>query len=114
MDNGIKIELINNRDKISKSELNTFRIGIIMTNNTNETLTFDISKLQLYVNNKRSFAWDLTVQNGTYLSIKIKSGKSEKVVWPLGEAIFSSTGNYQLALKINNQIIDTNKITVVN
>jgi hypothetical protein len=92
------IELLVSANRIRLEDIPKFKIGLKVTNSTSEYLPFDVSKTTLLVNLKRSYAWDLTVQNGTIVNMKIPPNKSETVQWPLGEALFEEPGIYELEL----------------
>jgi hypothetical protein len=69
-----------------------------ITNSSAEDIFPDISKAELFVNSEKSIAWDLTVQNGTIVNLKVLPKQSETIQWPLGEALFETSGIYELEL----------------
>ncbi len=99
------IELTVSSDKISLKERDEFLIGLKISNKSQEIINFDISTTELFVNNIKSIAWDLTVQNGTLINQKIISNGIETIKWPLGRAIFESLGIYELKLVWKSNIL---------
>lgn len=98
MRNVPEIEFLVSSNLIDLNTIPEFQVGMKITNASGEMLPFDISKSELYVNEERSIAWDLTVQNGTIINLKIKPHQSEIIRWPLGDAIFETSGTYELKL----------------
>jgi len=99
MDENLSIGLFISSDRIYLKELPAFKIGLKIQNRNKETVHFDIAKTELFVNNVKNLAWDLAVHNGTIINLKIRSEHSKIVQWPLGEALFSKAGIYQLRLE---------------
>ncbi|MDY8138085.1 hypothetical protein [Aquimarina sp. 2201CG5-10] len=110
MNENLIIKLVISSDRISKRDLNTFKIGLEIHNTSNGVNYFDISQTELFVNDIRSFAWDLTVQNGTIINLKILPKRFETVQWLMGEALFSEEGKYLLRLELKNKTLLQNVI----
>lgn len=108
----IKIELAITSDKINFNDVSNFRIGLKITNNNDKIEFFDVSKTNLFVNTIKSISWDLCTHNGTIINLSIPPKKSKTVQWPLGEALFTSTGEYHLKL-VSGSFIQITKVTVV-
>ena len=93
------IELLVSPNSLAMADLAEFWVGIKLTNHSGEPIPFDVSQLSLFVNGERSIAWDLAVQNGTAINLKIGPHHSEFLRWPLGEALFEAAGTYELKLE---------------
>ncbi len=93
-----EIEFLVSSNKIAPADIPEFWLGIKITNISQEWIPIDISKTALYVNSQRSISWDLAVQNGTIVNLKIAPLRSEVFQWPLGEALFETSGTYELQL----------------
>lgn len=93
------IELLISPNSLTMVDLAEFWVGVKLTNPSGEPIPFDVSQLALFVNGERSVAWDLAVQNGTAINLKIGPHHSEFLRWPLGEALFESAGIYELKLE---------------
>ena len=99
MDENINIELVLSSAAVQLKQLDRFRAGLKIKNNSSHKLGFDISKTELWVNDVKNIAWDLTVQNGTLINLNIPAHSSRQVQWPLGEALFPASGSYRLNLR---------------
>jgi hypothetical protein len=97
-------ELLVSANNLNPEEILAFELGVRITNQGSESIPFDLSNSVLYVNSERSIVWNLTVQNGTLMNIKILPGKSETIFWPIGEALFQSPGIYELMLVRENEV----------
>lgn len=95
----LNIELLVSSSAVRLSEIADFKVGLGLTNESDNPVHFDVSKTELYVNNKKSIAWDLAVQNGTIINLEIQPRKSKTVQWPLGNALFEKAGKYKLELR---------------
>jgi hypothetical protein len=95
----LNIELLVSSNALKLNEAADFKIGLNLTNESENPVHFDVSETELYVNFERSIAWDLAVQNGTIINLKIQPRKSKTVQWPLGNALFEETGKYKLELR---------------
>jgi len=93
-----EIELVISPVQISLKELPELEIGLKITNHSREYLPVNLSGLALFVNSVRSVTWDLTMQNGTLVNLRLAPNRSETLLWKMGEALFESTGKYQLVL----------------
>jgi hypothetical protein len=102
MDNNIDIELVISSATVQLNQLDHFSAGLKIKNNSSYKLGFDISKTELWVNGKKSIAWDLAVQNGTLINLSIPATDSEIVKWQLGNALFPISGKYKLELRWEN------------
>jgi hypothetical protein len=98
-------ELLVSTNKLNPEEIPAFELGVKITNNQPESIPFDLSGSVLYVNSERNIGWDLTVQNGTLMNIRIPPGKSETIFWPIGDALFLLPGIYELKLVRENEIL---------
>jgi hypothetical protein len=98
MEKKLKIEFLVSSTRIGFKEIPEFTIGLKIINEGHDLLPVDISKTTLYVNSERSLAWDLAVQNGTIVNLKIAPHQSEIIRWPMGEALFETSGTYELKL----------------
>lgn len=98
MDKISTVELLVSANNLNPEDIPTFELGVKMTNHQSKNIPFDLSDSSLYVNSERNIAWDLTVNNGTLMNIIISPGKSETIFWPIGEALFTSPGIYELKL----------------
>ena len=92
------IELLVSTNKLKPEDIPKFEIGVKISNNQSHSIPVDLSECELYVNSERNLAWDLTVNNGSLINIKISPGKNETIFWPIGEALFESPGIYELKL----------------
>ena len=109
---GARISLITKKDKVKYDELSSFSIGVMFENRSAEVIEFNISKTSVFINNERSFAWNMAVQNGTLFNFKLREGKSRKIEWPMGNALFSNVGKYNLDLTYNSVLVDKKTIEV--
>lgn len=98
MDKTTTIELLVSSNYLNQENIPGFGIGIKITNPQAQNIHFDLSESELYVNDVKNIAWDLTVQNGTIINLEIPANKSKTVQWPLGEALFQTSGIYELKL----------------
>lgn len=103
MDNIINIELELSSATILLKDISQFNVGLKIYNPGSQKLGFDISKTELWVNGKKSIAWDLAVQNGTLINLSIPATDSEVVKWQLGNALFPISGKYKLELRWENK-----------
>ncbi len=92
------IELVVEPKEFQLSEIAEFAVGMKITNPSDRWIDVDISKSVLWVNSERSIAWDLAVQNGTLVNLKIAPHKSETISWQMGDAFFENAGTYELKL----------------
>jgi len=109
----LNIELLVSSNTLKLSEVADFKVGLNFTNNSNGLVHFDIAEMALFVNNKKSIAWDLAVQNGTIINLKIQPRKSKTVQWPLGNALFEETGKYTLELRWGEKT-EIQEVTITN
>jgi len=98
MEKFLKIEFLVSSNRIGFNEIPDFTVGLKITNEGEDLLPVDISESALYVNSERCITWDLAVQNGTIVNLKIPPHQSEIVQWLLGEALFVTSGTYELRL----------------
>ncbi len=109
----IKIVLIVNTTCISLSKLSTFYVGFEVENTSDQTIVFDSTKTVLYVDEKRSFSWDMAAHNGIGKQIKIQPIDTTVITWPLGEAFFQEEGKYILKLEYDGVIVDEKKVEIL-
>lgn len=114
MVNQVEAELLISSKKIRLSELPDLEIGVKITNRSHEYLPVNFSRLALFVDSTRSVAWDLTMQNGTIINLKLAPGKSETIQWKMGESIFESAGRFQLVLSDDGKISSKQLIEILN
>lgn len=107
----LNIKLLVSSDILKLSEVADFKIGLNVTNESDNPVYFNISETELYVNDKKNIAWDLAVQNGTIINLKVQPGKSKTVQWPLGDALFEQTGNIRVELRWK-ETVQRKEITV--
>ncbi len=93
------IELLVSSTYLKQEEIPGFKVGLKIVNNDSKSLHFDVSCTELYVNKKRNVAWDLAVQNGTIINLRIAPNSSQEIWWPLGEALFMKGRKYELELR---------------
>jgi hypothetical protein len=67
----LNIELLVSSNALKLNEVADFKVGLNLTNESDSPVHFDMSKTELYVNSRKSIAWDLAVQNGTIINLKI-------------------------------------------
>lgn len=94
-----EIELVTSSGEILLENLSHFKVGLKVRNRSGRDLLFDVSETTLLVNDKRCFAWDLAVQNGTIVNFKVLPFQQKSVEWPLGRALFETPGKYKLELR---------------
>ena len=99
------IELLVSSNHLKPENIPKFEVGVKITNNRSHSIPFDLSEFELYVNSERNMAWDLTVNNGTLMNIKISPGMNETIFWPIGEAMFEFPGIYELKLVRGNAVL---------
>jgi len=114
MENQLEIELVISSQKIWLSELPKLEIGAKITNHSHEYLPVNLSRLALFVNSKRSMAWDLAMQNGTLINLRLAPGQSETIQWKMGEALFESAGKFRLVLSGEEQTQSGQTIEILN
>ena len=114
MGNQIEIELVISSQKIWLSELPNLTIGAKITNCSQEYLPVNLSRLALFVNSTRSVAWDLAVQNGTLINLRLAPGQSETVQWKMGEALFESAGKFRLVLSDEEKTQSGQTLEILN
>ena len=96
------IEMLVSKTSLKQEELPGFKVGLKIVNNDSKSFHFDVSETELYVNNQRNVAWDLAVQNGTIINLRIAPNSSQEIWWPLGEALFMKGGKYELELRLED------------
>ena len=114
MGNQIETELVISSQQIWLSKLPDLEIGVKITNYSHEHLPVNFSLLALFVDSKRSIAWDLAMQNGTLINLKLAPGQSETIQWKMGESIFESAGKFELALSYEEKISSKQIIEILN
>lgn len=90
------VELIVSPKEFQISEISEFTFGVKIVNQGNEWLEVDISKSAVWINSERSIAWDLAVQNGTIVNMKIAPNHTETISWQMGDAFFENPGSYEI------------------
>ena len=106
------IELIISSAAVGLTDISNFEIGIKITSRSRENLPVDLSRLTLRVNSVRSVAWDLAMQNGTLINLRLASGQTETLQWKMGEALFESAGTYELDLFNEEKLVAKHEITI--
>ncbi|MGC9354333.1 MAG: hypothetical protein ACP5D9_10870 [Mariniphaga sp.] len=107
----LHIELLLSRDTLNLSEVADFEVGLNLINESDSPVHFDIAETELYVNDTKNIAWDLAVQNGTIVNLKVPPRKSKTVQWPLGDAMFEKPGKYRLQLRCGD-LVQVKEVTV--
>jgi hypothetical protein len=107
----LHIELLVSSELLKSSEVADFEVGLNLTNEIDSPVHFDIAETELYVNDTRNIAWDLAVQNGTIVNLRISPRKSKTVRWPLGNAMFEKPGKYRLELRCGD-LVHVKEVTV--
>ncbi|WP_372947684.1 hypothetical protein [Mariniphaga sp.] len=107
----LNIELLVSSSTIKLNEVTDFKVGLDLTNESDNPVHFEIAETELYVNNRKSIAWDLAVQNGTIINLKIRPRKSKTALWPLGNALFEKAGKYKLELRWVD-MVEVQEVTV--
>jgi hypothetical protein len=111
MEETLNIELLVSSNTIRLEDIPLFKTGLKIINGGTQNISPDVSMSELFVNNIKNIAWDLAVQNGTVINIKVLPKKSETVLWPLGEALFETSGTYELELRWES-LIQKQKVIV--
>jgi hypothetical protein len=114
MENQLETELLISSRKIWLSELPDLEIGVKITNRSHEYLPVDLSQLALFVDFTRSIAWDLAMQNGTLINLRMAPGQSETIQWKMGEALFESAGKFRLVLSGEGKIRSKQTIEIIS
>lgn len=107
----LHIELLVSSNALKSEQIPDFRIGIKLTNRSDVPVHFDMTETALFVNSKKNMAWDLAVQNGTIINLKVPPAQSKSIQWPLGNDLFEQPGIYNLELR-SKTIILKQEITV--
>lgn len=107
----LHIELLVSSDTLKLNEVADFEVGLSLTNESDSPVHFNISETELNVNGKKNIAWDLAVQNGTIVNLKIPPRKNKTVQWPLGDALFEEPGKYRLQLWCGD-LVQVKEVTV--
>lgn len=107
----LNMELLVSSNAVKLNEVADFKVGLDLTNESDNPVHFEIAETELYVNNRKSVAWDLAVQNGTIINLEIQPRKSKTVQWPLGNALFENPGKYKLELRIGD-FVKAHEVTV--
>lgn len=98
MGEALEIQFLVSANVLRMKDIGALKIGVKFTNTGTQTRKVDVSKSKLYVNGVRNLAWDLRVQNGAIINLKVPAGQSKIEQWTLGKALFSATGIYELEL----------------
>ena len=77
------IELLVSSPVIKLNKISGFEVGVKLTNAGEDPVHFDMTQTALFVNSKRSIAWDLAVQNGTIINLNVAPGKSKSGIYKL-------------------------------
>jgi hypothetical protein len=109
-----EIELVISAQRISLKDVPELEIGLKITNRSREYLPVNLSGLALFVNSARSVAWDLTMQNGTLVNLRLAPDQHETLLWKMGEALFESAGKYQLILSDGEIFIARQIVEITN
>lgn len=107
----LNIELLVSSDTLELNKVADFEVGLNLTNKSDSPVHFEIAETELYINNTKNIAWDLAVQNGTIVNLKIPPRKSKTVQWPLGGAMFEKPGKYRLELRCGD-LVQVKEVTV--
>jgi hypothetical protein len=103
MKSPIEIRLLVAPTRLSMSERERVRIGLVATNTSDAAVDPHLYAARLLVNGTPSAAFDLALGNGV-MPAKwdvLAAGDTTPVVeWPLGTALFTNPGEYVLALHL--------------
>lgn len=105
MDEALEIQFLVSTNVLQMKDIGSLKIGLKITNTGTQSRRVDVSKSKLYVNGVRNLAWDLRVQNGAIINLKVPAGQSKIEQWNLGKALFSTTGIYELELLWDSLVI---------
>lgn len=111
MSETLEIQFLVSSNKLKMKDVPTFKVGLKISNTGSRNSKVDLSNSALYVNEIKSVAWDLAVQNGTIINLEILTKQSKTVEWPLGEALFNTPGLYELELRWNS-IVKKQKVFI--
>jgi len=114
----LEIHLLVTSTRFSMQERDRFRLGLTATNTTDTAIDPHLFGVRLLVNGTPSPAFDLKVGNA--MPVKwdnLPAGETTpQVDWPLGKALFTEPGKYELVLQHqwgNWQQIESSAIVVV-
>ena len=111
MNKDVHIDLLVSSERVKLHRLSDFKVGMKISCDGEKSVPFDVSNTKLFIDGKPCVVWDLTVQNGTLINLKILCGKPAILEWPLGKGLFSDPGRYTLELKWQD-ISRIKKVTV--
>ena len=94
----MEIQFLVSANVLQMKDVELLRVGLKITNTGTQSRKVDVSKSKLYVNGVRNLAWDLRVQNGAIINLKVPAGQSKTEQWALGKSLFNTTGIYELEL----------------
>ena len=105
MENGIEIQIIAEPREITMDELDRFQVGVEATNRGNRAVDPKLYDIVLLVDGVHNYGWDLAIQNSPREDAwwKLGPGESISASWPLGEAMFSRPGEYEIVLRLGDQ-----------
>ncbi len=102
MKSPIEIRLLAHPARLSMSERDRFRVGLVATNTSDSALDPHLFAARLLVNGTPSPAFDLAT--GNTMPAKwdlLPAGDTTPLIeWPLGEALFEEPGEYELVLRL--------------
>lgn len=99
MEEDLEIQFWVSSNVVHLKDIESFKIGLRITNIGDQNIKVDVSRSKLYVNGVKNLAWDLRVQNGAIVNLTVLAGQSKTELWSLGKALFNATGVYDLELK---------------
>lgn len=106
MKSPIEIRLLAAPTRLSMSERDRFRVGLVATNTSDAAVDPHLYAARLLVNGTPSPAFDLALGNGD-MPVNwdaLAAGDTTPVVeWPLGMALFTDPGEYVLVLRLRRE-----------
>ncbi len=103
MKSPIELRLLVHPTRLSMSERDHFRVGLVATNTSDAALDPHLYSARLLVNGTPSVAFDFALGNGAMPAkwdLLPAGDATRPVEWPLGDALFTEAGEYQLALRL--------------
>ena len=100
--NPIEIRLVAAPTRLSMSERDRFRIGLVATNTSDAAVDPHLFGVRLLVDGMPSAAFDLAVGNTMPAKWDVlpAGATTPAVEWPLGTALFTKPGEYVLVLRL--------------
>jgi hypothetical protein len=102
MQNTIMIQITAEPLEFSMKERESFKVGIEAKNVGNKAINPKLYETVLLVNGQPSFAWGSAISNGPREEAwwNLQPGDTITASWPLGEAMFTQPGEYEVVLRL--------------